>query len=133
MKIEAGKYYRKRSGDKAYVAARLPMVLGGGERWVGSYTDEGDSGTWQATYWYEGGYYSKKPGNNMDLVEPWDDEPAAEPKPEKPQVQKWEYKWITSMSSNLNRIDELGTQGWELVTCDRDNYLCFKRPLNPKG
>jgi hypothetical protein len=56
--------------------------------------------------------------------------------------QKWEYTWLyrqgqAALNEAMNKSDELGQHGWEMVGLDADHrgemsIVCFfKRPLAP--
>lgn len=52
---------------------------------------------------------------------------------EKEKGQKWEYKSIQAGLSEIDSLNGLGRDGWELVALDRYDdkvhpILCFKRP-----
>lgn len=41
---------------------------------------------------------------------------------------RWEYTTLT-WNSSLSELDELGSDGWELVTINADSMYVFKRQL----
>lgn len=47
-------------------------------------------------------------------------------------MQKWEYKVVMYPESDLNDLNALGAEGWELLYVQGDTYMYFKRPL-PDG
>jgi hypothetical protein len=42
-------------------------------------------------------------------------------------MQKWEYKFISSAFPNENTMNQLGAEGWELVSVN-EYKMFFKRP-----
>lgn len=45
-------------------------------------------------------------------------------------MQKWEYKVVDGSMGDLrdNELNELGSEGWELILCDVHGFFYFKRP-----
>lgn len=90
MKIEAGKYYKTRSGKKVYIFGESPFIK---DVWIGCLSN-GVSLEWN----YDGRY--SESDNGSDLIEEWQDEPV---RPEIP----YPYEEGTIIISDRLKMNQL--------------------------
>lgn len=70
MKIEAGKWYKMRNGEKAYVAAITKGLFDNYQPVIGYYSTEG--GGYNPTCWTINGIYMSGLIKNQDLISLWE-------------------------------------------------------------